>query len=223
MRRRNTGAKQLPMSEASDTVGVILAGGLARRMGELGKNDKALLALDGRPILTHVIERLTPQVGAMAINANGDAARFGDFGLPVVPDSVEGFAGPLAGVLAGLDWAAHAAPEAEWVVSIACDTPFFPADLVSRLHEAVKGEGADMACAASGGRHHPVFGLWPVRLRESLRAALTEEGLRKVDIWTGRHRLAVAEFAATPYDPFFNANRPEDLAEAERMAKEAAR
>ncbi len=211
------------MSEAGTCIGVILAGGLARRMGELGNNDKALLALEGRPILAHVIERLTPQVEALVINANGDPARFGAFGLPVVPDSVEGFAGPLAGVLAGLDWAAGEAPDAEWVVSIACDTPFFPADLVSRLQDAVAGEGADMSCAASGGRHHPVFGLWPVRLREDLRTALVDEGLRKVDIWTGRYRLAVAEFAATPYDPFFNANRPDDLAEAERMAKETAR
>lgn len=210
------------MSDVSNSVGVILAGGLARRMGELGKNDKALLSLDGRPILEHVIGRLRPQVGQMAINANGDPARFAAFGLPVVPDSVDGFAGPLAGVLAGLDWAAEAVPEAEWVVSIACDTPFFPKDLVHRLMAEVEAEGADLACAASGGRHHPVFGLWPLSLREDLRAALVEEGVRKVDIWTGRHALAVAEFAVSPYDPFFNANRPEDLAEAERMLKETA-
>ena len=211
------------MAETSSCAGVILAGGLARRMGELGQNDKALLELDGRPILTHVIERLRPQVGSMVINANGDPARFDRFELPVAPDSVEGFAGPLAGVLAGLDWTAEHAPGARWVVSIACDTPFFPTDLVSRLMAAVEREGADMACAASAGRHHPVFGLWPVRLRAELQAALVEEGLRKVDIWTGRYGLAVAEFEATPYDPFFNANRPEDLAEAERMVKEGAR
>ncbi|NNF78629.1 MAG: molybdenum cofactor guanylyltransferase MobA [Rhizobiales bacterium] len=210
------------MSDTSNTVGVILAGGLARRMGELGKNDKALLTLDGRPILSHVNARLAPQVGPMVINANGQAERFAAFGLPVVPDSVEGFAGPLAGVLAGLDWAAAHAPEADWVVSIACDTPFFPTDLVSRLHGAVAHEGAELACAASGGRHHPVFGLWPLHLRADLRAALVDEGVRKVDIWTGRHKLAVAEFATAPYDPFFNANRPDDLAQAERMLKETA-
>ncbi len=210
------------MSGHSSSVGVILAGGLARRMGELGKNDKALLALDGRPILAHVIERLRPQVGSMVINANGDPARFAAFGLPVTPDSVEGFAGPLAGVLAGLDWAAENAPEAKWVVSIACDTPFFPTDLVSRLHGAMTQEGAELACAASCGRHHPVFGIWPLSLRENLKAAVVDEGVRKVDIWTGRHKLAVAEFAAAPYDPFFNANRPDDLAEAERMLKETA-
>lgn len=210
------------MSDTSNTVGVILAGGLARRMGELGKNDKALLALDGRPILAHVIERLRPQAGPMVINANGDPERFAEFGLPVTPDSVEGFAGPLAGVLAGLDWAADHAPDAAWVVSIACDTPFFPANLVNRLQGSVENEGAELACAASAGRHHPVFGLWPVRLRADLRAALVDEGVRKVDIWTGRHKLAVAEFATAPYDPFFNANRPDDLAEAERMLKESA-
>lgn len=210
------------MSSTSNTVGVILAGGLARRMGELGKNDKALLALDGRPILAHVIERLRPQVGAMVINANGDPERFAEFGLPVTPDSVEGFAGPLAGVLAGLDWAAENAPDAQWVVSIACDTPFFPADLVGRLSGAVDDEGAELACAASGGRHHPVFGVWPLSLRAELQTALVDEGVRKVDIWTGRHKLAVAEFATSPYDPFFNANRPDDLAEAERMLKETS-
>ncbi|MCP5084213.1 MAG: molybdenum cofactor guanylyltransferase MobA [Alphaproteobacteria bacterium] len=210
------------MSDTSNTVGVILAGGLARRMGELGKNDKALLALDGRPILAHVIERLRPQVGPMVINANGDPERFAEFGLPVTPDSVEGFAGPLAGVLAGLDWAAAHATDAAWVVSIACDTPFFPTELVNRLKGAVEDEGAELACAASAGRHHPVFGLWPVCLRADLRAALVDEGVRKVDIWTGRHKLAVAEFATAPYDPFFNANRPDDLAEAERMLKESA-
>ena len=210
------------MSMGSNTVGVILAGGLARRMGELGKNDKALLSLDGRPILDHVIERLRPQVGAMVINANGDPERFSAFGLPVTPDSVEGFAGPLAGVLAGLDWAAENTPDAQWVVSIACDTPFFPQDLVDRLTAVIDDEGAELACAASGGRHHPVFGMWPLSLRAELKAAVVDEGVRKVDIWTGRHKLAVAEFATSPYDPFFNANRPDDLAEAERMLKETA-
>ncbi len=210
------------MSDTSNTVGVILAGGLARRMGELGKNDKALLALDGRPILTHVIDRLAAQAGPMVINANGDPERFAEFGLPVTPDSVEGFAGPLAGVLAGLDWAAENCPGATWVVSIACDTPFFPSDLVSRLHGVLRDEGAELACASSGGRNHPVFGLWPLNLRDELKAAVVDEGVRKVDIWTGRHKLAVAEFDTAPYDPFFNANRPDDLAEAERMLKESA-
>ena len=191
-------------------------------MGERGKNDKALLQLDGKPILGHVIERLRAQVGAIVINANGDPARFAEFGLPVAADPVDGFAGPLAGVLAGLDWAAENAPDAKWVVSIACDTPFFPDDMVARMRASVEAERADMACAASGGRHHPVFGLWPVSLRGDLRTALVDEEIRKVDRWTARYKLAVTEFPSEPFDPFFNANRPEDLEEAERLMRELA-
>lgn len=208
------------MTKHQNIAGVILAGGLARRMGELGKNDKALLELEGRPILSHVISRLRTQVRQIVINANGDPARFEAFGLPVAADTIKGFAGPLAGILAGLDWAAEHVPDAEWVVSIACDTPFFPHDLTDRLLAQADKDQADLVCAASGGRHHPVFGLWPVRLREDLRSALVDEEIRKVDIWTAHHKLAVAEFSATPYDAFFNANWPDDLAEAERLLKE---
>ena len=195
----------------ADILGVILAGGQARR---LGGGDKALVELGGRPLLAHAIDRLAPQVSRIVINANGDTSRFGSFGLPVVADSVEGFAGPLAGVLAGLDWAAENAPECEWVVSVATDAPFFPDDLAARLVAASETENADLACAESGGRNHPVFGLWPVRLRDDLRRALVEEGIRKVDAWTARHRLAVASFPAPVVDPFFNINRPEDVAAA---------
>lgn len=192
--------------------GLLLAGGLARRMGG---GDKCLVPLGGRPMLSYVIERARPQVGSLFLNANGDPARFAGFGLPVVPDSVEGFAGPLAGVLAGMEWARANLPDAEWVVSIATDTPFFPVDLVARLVSAVAD--ADLACAASGGRTHPVFGLWPVRLAPALRTALVNEGMRKIDAWTARYRLAVVEFPADPTDPFFNLNTPEDVAEAERL------
>jgi molybdopterin-guanine dinucleotide biosynthesis protein A len=205
------------MDEKSSTgrpVGVLLAGGLARRMGG---GDKALLRLGGEPILAHAIARLGPQVETMVINANGDPDRFAQFTLPVVADTIEGFAGPLAGVLAGFDWALAHAPRVQWIVTVASDTPFFPADLVARLAQAVADAGADLACAASGGRHHPVFGLWPVRLRDDLAAAMTQEDIRKVDVWTARHRLAVAEFSDRPFDPFFNANRPEDLARAETL------
>jgi molybdopterin-guanine dinucleotide biosynthesis protein A len=196
-------------------VGVVLAGGLARRMGG---GDKGLVTLHGRPILDHVLERLSPQVDRMIINANGDPGRLAAYDVPIVADAVEGFAGPLAGVLAGMQWAAQ--DDAEWVVTAATDTPFFPRDLVDRFRQAVADKGADMACAASGGRHHPVFGLWPVALRDDLSRAMTADGVRKVDLWTARHRLAVAEFADQPYDPFFNVNRPEDVAEAERMVTE---
>lgn len=199
---------------ASTVVGVLLAGGLSRRMGG---GDKTLRPLGGRPILDHVLERARPQVAALVVNANGDPSRFAGFGLPVAADVLPGHPGPLAGVLTGLDWAAEHAPEAEWVASFATDAPFLPPDLAARLLAAVRDTGADMACAASGGRHHPVFGLWPVRLRGDLRRAMVEEGIRKVDAWTGRYRLAVADWPADPVDPFFNANRPDDITEAERL------
>ena len=206
-------------SRVGDIVGVLLAGGLARRMGG---GDKALLTLAGRPLLDHVIERARPQVAELVINANGDPDRFAAYDCPVVADPVDGFVGPLAGVLAGLDWAHANRPAASHVATIATDTPFFPKDLVSRLAEAV-GYGADLACAASGGRHHPVFGLWPVSLRNALRTALVDEEIRKVDVWTARYTLTAVEFPDEPFDPFFNANRPEDLARAEAIiAGEAA-
>lgn len=194
------------------TLGLLLAGGLSRRMGG---GDKCLRLLGGRPILTRVIERAAPQVTGLVLNANGDPARFAGFGLPVVPDVVEGFAGPLAGVLTGLEWARAHRPDVAWVATIATDTPFFPTDLVARLEAAVAAEGAELACAASGGQAHPVFGLWPVRLAGELRRAVVEEGMRKIDAWTARYRLATVAFPALPVDPFFNTNRPEDLAEAE--------
>jgi len=193
--------------------GVLLAGGQSQRMGG---GDKNLRLLNGKPMLAHVIERAKPQVDALVLNANGDPQRFAAFGLPIVADSVAGFAGPLAGVLAGLDWAAKNLPEAELVASFATDAPFFPRDLVRRLAVALEEGGFDLACAQSNGQAHPVFALWPVSLREALREALAG-GLRKVDRWTARYKLVEVEFSAEPVDPFFNANRPEDLAEAERL------
>jgi molybdopterin-guanine dinucleotide biosynthesis protein A len=199
-------------------VGLLLAGGQSRRMGG---GDKALRLLGGIPLLDRVIERLRPQVDTLVLNANGDPSRFAAFGLPVVPDSVPGFAGPLAGVLAGLDWTAEHQPDCPLVVSVATDAPFLPSDLVVRLIAGIERDGGDLACAASEGRAHPVFGLWPVRLREDLRRAVVDEGIRKVDQWTARHRLATVSFAADPTDPFFNANRPEDFAAAEALLKSA--
>jgi len=200
----------------NQTAGVLLAGGRARRMGG---GDKCLRTLSGRPLLAHAIDRAAAQVGPLAINANGDPARFSEFGLPVIADGIEGFAGPLAGVLAGLDWAATETPSSEFVASFATDAPFFPADLVACLQAAVAG-GADMACAASGGRAHPVFGLWPVRLRDNLRRALVEEEIRKVDLWTARYQLVEVAFDDAKLDPFFNVNRPEDLVRAEDLLAE---
>ncbi len=195
-------------------VGLLLAGGQSRRMGG---GDKALRPLGGVPLLDRVIARLRPQVEALVLNANGDPARFATFGLPVVPDSVPDFAGPLAGVLAGLDWTAEYCADSPFVVSVATDAPFLPADLVARLAEGLEEARADLACAASGGRSHPVFGLWPVRLREDLRRAVIADGIRKVDLWTARHRLVTVSFASQPIDPFFNANRPDDFAAAEAL------
>ena len=198
-------------------VGVLLAGGQARRMGG---GDKSLRRLGDRSILEHVIERARPQVAALVLNANGDPARFARFGLPVAADVVEGFAGPLAGVLTGMEWTRRNRPGCAWIATIATDTPFFPEDLVARLGRAAMG--ADLACARSGGRAHPVFGLWPVRLAEDLRHAMLKEEVRKVDVWTARYRLVEVEFAADPIDPFFNTNRPADLAEAERLLRLAS-
>ena len=195
-------------------IGLLLAGGRATRMGG---GDKGLRLLAGRPILDHVIERLRPQLGRLLLNANGDPARFAAYGLPVVGDSPPDFAGPLAGVLAGLEWAAREAPDCPLLLSAPTDAPFLPRDLVRRLWAGRESEGADIAMAASGGRTHPVVGLWPAVLAPALRLALVEEGLRKVDIWTARYRVAVVDFPIEAVDPFFNANRPEDLAEAERL------
>jgi molybdopterin-guanine dinucleotide biosynthesis protein A len=195
-------------------VGVVLAGGLSRRMGG---GDKCLRPLAGKPILAHIIERARPQVTTLILNANGDGTRFVSFGLPVVPDVVEGFAGPLAGILTGLEWARRHVPQGRWVASFASDAPFLPRDLVARMLNAVADQGADLACAASGGQAHPVFGLWRVDLADDLRRALTIEGIHKVDQWTARYKLAEVEFATAPFDPFFNANRPEDLDAAEQI------
>ena len=194
--------------------GVLLAGGLARRMGG---GDKGLALLGGRSLMDRIIKRIRPQVSELIINANGDGARFAEYGLPVVADVIGDFAGPLAGVLTGLEWAAENAPGRPWVASFATDAPFLPGDLVARLLGAAMAEEADMACAASGGRSHPVFALWPVALRGALRHALVDEDIRKIDAWTARYKVATVEFAAAPLDPFFNANRPEDFAEAERL------
>ncbi|CAM5771197.1 molybdenum cofactor guanylyltransferase MobA [Bosea minatitlanensis] len=197
------------------TPGLVLAGGLSRRMGG---GDKPLRMLAGRPILAHVVERLRGQCDGLLINANGDPARFAAYGLPVLADTVPGFAGPLAGILAGLDWLAAARPGAGWLVSVAADTPFAPNDLVARLHAARAAAGTALACAASAGRRHHAIGLWPVELRHDLRAALAS-GERRLGRWTEKHGVAVAEWPAEPVDPFFNINTPEELAEADGLLR----
>ncbi len=201
-------------SDLGPIIGVILAGGQSSRMGG---GDKGLRGLGDRPLLAHVIARLRPQVERLVLNANGDAARLAGFGLPVIPDSVPDFAGPLAGVLAGMDWAADELPEAHYIVTAPADGPFLPRDLVAHLAKTILDEDAELAVAASAGQPYPVIGLWPVALRDALRQALTVEGVHKVDAWTARYRRVTASFATGPVDPFFNANTPEQLAEAERL------
>jgi molybdenum cofactor guanylyltransferase len=200
--------------------GVVLAGGLSRRMGG---GDKALRELGGKPLLRHAIERLSAQASPLAINSNGDAARFACFGLPVIPDATDDFAGPLAGILAGMRWAAEAAPHARFIVTAACDTPLFPADLVRQFLAAAGSAYPAIVLAKSGAQVHPVFGLWPIALAGNLAQAL-RAGTRKVREWAGQHPHAIVEFpipslGGEPADPFFNANTPEQLAQAEAMAR----
>jgi molybdopterin-guanine dinucleotide biosynthesis protein A len=193
----------------------VLAGGLARRMGG---GDKARIKIGSASILQRALACLSPQCSRVIINANGDATRFADTGLPVVADSVPDFAGPLAGILAGLDWAAQNTPNVEWLVSVPGDCPFLPRDLVTRLHEARATANVRLACARSGEWRHPVVGLWPVKLREDLRHALVDENLHKIELWTARHGIAIAAWPTTPIDPFFNVNTPKDVAQAEAIA-----
>ena len=196
------------------TLGLVLAGGQARRMGG---GDKIMLTIGGTRILDRVLERMRPQCAKLILNANGDPARFAATGLAVVPDERQDFSGPLAGVLAGLDWAAANMPDITYVASVPGDCPFLPHELVARLHAVRDAEGKALACAQSGDWRHPVVGLWPVALRDDLRRALSE-GLRKIEVWTVRHGVALAIWPDKPVDPFFNVNTPEDAATAEFIA-----
>jgi len=201
--------------EGTRLAAVILAGGLARRMGG---GDKPMRTIAGKTILDRVIARLEPQCDGLILNANGDPARFAHFHLPVIPDGIADFPGPLAGILAGLDWMAANRPEINWMLSAPGDCPFLPRDLVARLDHARAAENAELAVASSGDQTHPVVGVWSVNLREELRHALVVEGIRKIDRWTARYRLVTVAWPTTPLDLFFNANTIEDIAEADRLA-----
>jgi molybdopterin-guanine dinucleotide biosynthesis protein A len=203
------------MTELPPTLGLVLAGGLARRMGG---GDKARTCIGGTTILRRVLDCIDPQCAGVFINANGDPGRFADTGLPVVADSVPDFAGPLAGVLAGLDWAAANAADIAWLLSVPGDCPFLPKNLVAHLHDARIAAATPLACARSGSWRHPVVALWPVTLRQDLRRALVDEDLHKIEIWTARHGVAIADWPAEPIDPFFNVNTPDDAARAEALA-----
>ena len=206
------------MNRGADIAGVILAGGLARRMGG---GDKATGQIAGQSMFDRVKSRLASQVGAMALNANGDPARFAHLGLPVISDSISDYPGPLAGVLAGMDWAAGEG--ATHILTVAADTPFFPKNLCACLYAGIRGE-TPIALAATpdpkrGMSRHPTFGLWPVALADDLRAAL-KNGVRKVVLWTDRHGAATVPFPNEPFNPFFNVNTPDDMAVAEALAGE---
>jgi molybdopterin-guanine dinucleotide biosynthesis protein A len=210
------------MSPTAPVVGILLAGGKSSRMGG---GDKCMRPLGGRPILAHVIERLKPQVSDMIINANGELGRFARFRRPVVEDSIAGYAGPLAGVLAGLEWIRRNRPDSEYGVTVATDTPFFPTDLVQRFL-ATQGDRPALVVARSAAGVHPVIGLWPVALADDIEDWL-KRGLHKVGGFTGRHRAIEVAFppvtiGGAEIDPFFNINRPEDLAEAEALISEHA-
>ncbi|UGV25634.1 molybdenum cofactor guanylyltransferase MobA [Rhodopseudomonas boonkerdii] len=205
----------MTMKDREFTLGLVLAGGLARRMGG---GDKPMRVIAGRSMMARVIDRIAPQCDALVLNANGDTTRFAVFGLPVVADSITDFPGPLAGVLAGLDWTAQHRPDIRWMLSAPGDCPFLPRDLAASLHRARSDEDAELAVAASAGQTHPVVGLWDVALRHDLRHALMNEQLRQVSRFMARYRLAKVDWPTAPLDPFFNANTADDLIEAERLA-----
>lgn len=202
--------------------GALLAGGRSTRMGG---QEKAMLAMAGKPMLAHVIARLAPQVGALVINANGDPGRFAPFDLPVVADTIEGYAGPLAGLQACLAWAQREAPQARYVATVPADTPFLPVDLVARLKTALRSARARAAIAASAGKRHPVVGLWDVGLANDVASAL-QHGVRAVHRFAEAQGAAIAdvpliEIADTTIDPFFNVNTPADLERANALLAQA--
>jgi len=198
--------------KSEDIVAVILAGGLARRMGG---GDKSMLELGGKSILSYVIELAQNQAGTVLLNANGDAERFAEFGLPVQADIVPDFAGPLAGVVSAMAWVKQNRPDATHLITMAADTPFFPADYVSRMVVVMEVKGQPLACASYKGRTQPVFGLWPVDLFDDLYKALVEDDIRKVDRFTAPYGVADVSFDELGDNPFFNVNKPADLTAGE--------
>lgn len=208
---------EMPVIKYSNVAAVLLSGGLSRRMGG---GHKPLLPLAGKPILQHIIDCIGPQLGPMVINANGSIDLFSQFDLPITGDSFDGFVGPLAGILAGMDWVAENAPECRYMVSISGDSPFLPHNLVEKLISPLLDGVGQLSVASSLGRTQPVIGAWDILLREDLRKAIGQEDIRKVDRWTSRFNVIEVSFSATPYDPFFNTNRPEDLESAERIYKD---
>lgn len=200
----------------NNVTGIILAGGLSRRFG--GGGDKFQNKLSGRPLLEWVVERARPQVGTLILNANSDADQFDHYNLPVIADVIQGYAGPLAGVLTGMEWVRANQSDRDWIATFPADAPFIPTDMVDLLLDRAEQDKSEIACAASGGWSHPVCGLWRVELADQLRQAIEIEDMRKTDLWTSRYKLSTIEFSTDPFDPFYNVNQPSDLEEAEKIA-----
>ncbi len=206
------------MISSEKLLGVVLAGGLSRRMDG---PEKSLLNLKGKPLISRVLDRLSPQVANLLVNANGDGSRFGFLDLPVQPDTIDGHVGPLAGVLAGMAWAKQNRPDLSHVLTVAADTPFFPEDYAQQMLAEAHSKQVEIVIAASAGRNHPVFSLWPVSLHDALHTFLADEENRKVMLFVERHRYSLAEFAFETTDPFFNVNTPQDLHRAETILESA--
>ncbi|MBV1875568.1 MAG: molybdenum cofactor guanylyltransferase MobA [Cycloclasticus sp.] len=202
--------------KSSDIIGVILAGGLSRRMNN---QNKCFIPLNGKPLFEYVLEKLSPQCDTILINSNEQNERLAAYQFPIVKDSLEGFLGPLAGILSAMEWAKQHKPESKWILTVPVDTPFLPDDLLSKLYQSVQTTHSELACACSLGRTHPVIGLWPTSLADDLRLALTKEGMRKIDLWTSRYKISQQDFNNDNLDPFFNINCNEDLIEAESLLK----
>ena len=205
----------------TDIPGIILAGGLSRRMGG---GDKGLLMLGKTTIIERVIDKISPQVGSLAININGDSSRFPDYKLPIIPDSIKGYLGPLSGILAGMEWAFKNGNR--YIATVAADTPFLPDDFIKRLHTMVKSKNLNIGIAASrilSGDDvfiHPTFGIWEVALKDDLRDALAND-TRKIMFWAKKFKLDYYYFDTSDKlsDPFFNINTPDDLEEAKYRLK----
>ena len=197
-------------------LGIILAGGKSRRFG-IG--DKFFQKLDGETLLSRVIERIVTQVDTLIINSNSDRSKFSEYPYDIIPDIIPGYAGPLAGILTGMEWAKENLPEYKWIATFAADAPFVPLDCVDKMLNAVVSEDTNIVCAASGGRTHPVCAIWQIKLSEPLRLAITQDNIRKIDNWTEGQNLSVVEFPIEPFDPFFNINHFKDLLQAEKISK----
>ena len=214
MERRNLADTQT--TKPQHCIGVLLAGGRSSRMGE---QDKAFCQLGQQTLIATVINKIAPQVDGLVINTNSDNEAYRVLGLPVVKDCVAGYLGPLVGILSALDWIHEHRPQCQWLASFSVDTPFITPDVVATLFAAVRREKTLLATVRSGQRSHPVIGLWSLQLRDDLREQLLRQQLRKVDKWTQRHGIAIADFDTNPVDPFFNINSPADLETARKMAE----